>query len=790
MAEPNGIYNPDNDLELVEYLYSKPVDAEKYCRDDYFSHLTPRISIDEEATDQGCIDCENDFKAAGAHYLTVGSRDPISGNWIALMFPEIRPDRLRSISYLMELGALYDDLIENAASAEQYDQINHSTADYMTGKSDSENGNSMVKAMKARAVLQVLELDEVRGKLVIEKYARFVNVSHEARSEFKTLDEYMDLRAVDLGMLCFWETYKFGADIFLTAEENKSVELLEKLVSKSVTLLNDYFSWDKEYANYIRRENPQPLVNCVQLFMNWRSVDVFEAKKLVREEIFLNEERFCRTRAEYVLKHSPGPQLRRWLKLLEYCIAGNALWHTTTMRYREWKLPSSANQISKCILDEDQNLVDAHGAIADEKTVTQSVEDNSDVLLTRKEPVYTVFSSDTMNSAYSSSSILSEVSEVISENTGSICQPNGIEKKIKNSRTLPNSSHQSLNADSTVILDKTTAEHTRDRSISCRNSELSLNDSVAQKSDFNLASELALPRLDNQFVREPYNYLASLPSKGVRDDLIDGLNNWFFVPRGALTTIRELIKTLNNVSLMLDDIEDETTIRRGYPATHVVFGVSQTLNSVNYMYVECLRLALSLSRRSVECFIREMQHLHIGQSYDLHWTHHCQAPTNDEYNKHAEDKTGGLFRMAAEMMLIEGRKNRDISVEALMTLFGRYYQIQDDYKDLLPAVSNTPSCTDLDQGNFSLPIIHAIRRQSEKGSTELLSILQSRAKTGGISAEMKKLVLSRLEEAGSLEFTKTTLRKLHSGLKKNLNGLEENAGVNWILRLLLHRLKL
>ncbi|EDN94836.1 hypothetical protein SS1G_10711 [Sclerotinia sclerotiorum 1980 UF-70] len=702
MAEPNGIYNPDNDLD-----------------------------IDEEATDQGCIDCENDFKAAGAHYLTVGSRDPISGNWIALMFPEIRPDRLRSISYLMELGALYDDLIENAASAEQYDQINHSTADYMTGKSDSENGNSMVKAMKARAVLQVLELDEVRGKLVIEKYARFVNVSHEARSEFKTLDEYMDLRAVDLGMLCFWETYKFGADIFLTAEENKSVELLEKLVSKSVTLLNDYFSWDKEYANYIRRENPQPLVNCVQLFMNWRSVDVFEAKKLVREEIFLNEERFCRTRAEYVLKHSPGPQLRRWLKLLEYCIAGNALWHTTTMRYREWKLPSSANQISKCILDEDQNLVDAHGAIADEKTVTQSVEDNSDVLLTRKEPVYTVFSSDTMNSAYSSSSILSEVSEVISENTGSICQPNGIEKKIKNSRTLPNSSHQSLNADSTVILDKTTAEHTRDRSISCRNSELSLNDSVAQKSDFNLASELALPRLDNQvrrmfhfnwkrakvvqFVREPYNYLASLPSKGVRDDLIDGLNNWFFVPRGALTTIRELIKTLNNVSLMLDDIEDETTIRRGYPATHVVFGVSQTLNSVNYI---------------------------------------------------------------------------DISVEALMTLFGRYYQIQDDYKDLLPAVSNTPSCTDLDQGNFSLPIIHAIRRQSEKGSTELLSILQSRAKTGGISAEMKKLVLSRLEEAGSLEFTKTTLRKLHSGLKKNLNGLEENAGVNWILRLLLHRLKL
>jgi ophiobolin F synthase len=59
-----------------------------------------------------------------------------------------------------------------------------------------------------------------------------------------------------------------------------------------------------------------------------------------------------------------------------------------------------------------------------------------------------------------------------------------------------------------------------------------------------------------------------------------------------------------------------------------------------------------------------------------------------------------------------------------------------------------------------------------------------------MSPEMKKLVLMRLEEAGSLEYTKGVLDRLHEELKQELSAVEERAGgENWILRLMLHHLK-
>ena len=60
-----------------------------------------------------------------------------------------------------------------------------------------------------------------------------------------------------------------------------------------------------------------------------------------------------------------------------------------------------------------------------------------------------------------------------------------------------------------------------------------------------------------------------------------------------------------------------------------------------------------------------------------------------------------------------------------------------------------------------------------------------------MSLNMKRLVVKRLEEAGSLQYTRKTLENLHGELKERLAEAEEKASVkNYILRLMLHRLKL
>jgi ophiobolin F synthase len=155
-------------------------------------------------------------------------------------------------------------------------------------------------------------------------------------------------------------------------------------------------------------------------------------------------------------------------------------------------------------------------------------------------------------------------------------------------------------------------------------------------------------------------------------------------------------------------------------------------------------------------------------------------------------ETGGLFLMASKMMQAESTGNKHINIDKLMSLFGRYYQVRDDYNDVVTAQDKGTAAKyyDLDQGTFTLPIIHALTIQRENGNTELFGILQTRNETRTMSADNKSLFMMRLRELGSLEYTKSVLDKLHKELMDELRVVEEKMGIkNWILRLMLHHLR-
>ena len=119
---------------------------------------------------------------------------------------------------------------------------------------------------------------------------------------------------------------------------------------------------------------------------------------------------------------------------------------------------------------------------------------------------------------------------------------------------------------------------------------------------------------------EPCAYLESLPSKVIRNAAIDALETWYNVPERSLTTIRNIINTLHSSSLMyaflrllpvslayfvscrIDDIEDNSLLRRGFPATHTVFGIAQSINSANLLLIKALKAAESLSPAAVAIF--------------------------------------------------------------------------------------------------------------------------------------------------------------------------------------------
>ncbi|KAJ5122065.1 hypothetical protein N7448_003196 [Penicillium atrosanguineum] len=249
---------------------------------------------------------------------------------------------------------------------------------------------------------------------------------------------------------------------------------------------------------------------------------------------------------------------------------------------------------------------------------------------------------------------------------------------------------------------------------------------------------------------------------------------------------------MNTNTLRVDDIQDNSLLRRGSPATHTIFGISQTINSANLLLMKALKAVTTLSPSAVSIFTNSLIEGHIGQGMDLYWTHQTNIPTREEYFTMVDGKTGGLFVLMAELMRSEATTNNDLDAKLLMSTVGRFFQARDDYQNLQDAdyTEQKGFADDLSEGKISLPLLFALEAKGpERG--RLLSILQQRKTTGSISVELRKLALQDIVAAGGLTRTKGVILNLQEEVNNLLARFEDRAGErNWIFRLMKKRLEL
>ncbi|KAJ5771328.1 uncharacterized protein N7511_003379 [Penicillium nucicola] len=271
----------------------------------------------------------------------------------------------------------------------------------------------------------------------------------------------------------------------------------------------------------------------------------------------------------------------------------------------------------------------------------------------------------------------------------------------------------------------------------------------------------------------PYDYMHEHPGKDVRRQLIQAFNSWLQVPPESLEIITQVVTMLHTASLLIDDVEDNSILRRGIPVAHNIFGTAQTINSANYVYFLALQEVQKLNNPlAMDIYIKEMLNLHRGQGMDLFWRDTLTCPTEDEYLEMVGNKTGGLFRLAVKLMQAESQTGKDCV--ALVNVMGLIFQICDDYLNLSSTTytQNKGLCEDLTEGKFSYPIIHSIR--SNPSNHQLLNILKQKT----TDDEVKRYAVQYMQTTGSFEHTRQVVGDLKDKALGLIEAIDETPRIN------------
>jgi octaprenyl-diphosphate synthase len=186
-----------------------------------------------------------------------------------------------------------------------------------------------------------------------------------------------------------------------------------------------------------------------------------------------------------------------------------------------------------------------------------------------------------------------------------------------------------------------------------------------------------------------------------------------------------MVEIAHNGSLIVDDIEDGATQRRGGEAEHIKFGMDLALNAGNLMYFLPARVidtaSFSEEQRLIlhRYYVEDMVRLHLGQGLDILWHRdHESIPSEEQYREMCRLKTGGLSRLAARAAVIAvgGKKQTAALLGNVAEDFGACFQIIDDVKNVGPGVPGKQRGDDIIEGKKSLPVILYLDRYPEAKS--------------------------------------------------------------------------
>lgn len=222
-------------------------------------------------------------------------------------------------------------------------------------------------------------------------------------------------------------------------------------------------------------------------------------------------------------------------------------------------------------------------------------------------------------------------------------------------------------------------------------------------------------------------------------------------------TLAPLIEGIHTASLIHDDIEDNSELRRGKPAAHVAYGLDSALNSGSWLYFRALQSIEGYHAPAdikLDLYTAALTHiraLHEGQALDIHW--HRTAgffPSRQDYERMIRLKTGALAALAAYTgMRAAGKEHEESNVfAALFAEAGVGFQILDDVKNISTGNAGKKRGDDIVEGKKSMPAILHIEKHPEDAAS--LTAYFEQARREGIDSPAIEKAIALLSSSDSI----------------------------------------
>lgn len=243
---------------------------------------------------------------------------------------------------------------------------------------------------------------------------------------------------------------------------------------------------------------------------------------------------------------------------------------------------------------------------------------------------------------------------------------------------------------------------------------------------------------------------------------------------------------LHNGTIIVDDVEDDASLRRGGPAIHLEYGVDVALNAGNAMYFLPLKVItrdpgdLDAETRlaAYEMLMHELNRTHIGQGMDIFWHNEPDVRVGErEYMEMSACKTGCLGRIVARLAaIVTGNRDQEAAVANYAEAMSIAFQITDDVLDVETALEEGGEFgkelgNDVREGKQTLMVIHAADNAPPEDVERLEGILRAEDNTDD---EVREAV-GILQEAGSVEFARERALDLAATAREHLDDADLDA---------------